>query len=71
MLQGPPRTKNTPGFDTETSSTRRKKADGGSVTKGPTPENLRNKQWTDRVSGKAGSGERYASQFIGVKRMED
>jgi len=25
MLQGPPRTKNTPGFDTETSSTRQKK----------------------------------------------
>lgn len=25
MLQGPPRTKNTPGFDTDTSSTRRKK----------------------------------------------
>jgi len=25
MLLGPPRTKNTPGFDTETSSTRRKK----------------------------------------------
>ncbi len=25
MLQGPPRTKNTPGFDTDASSTRRKK----------------------------------------------
>ena len=42
------------------------KADGGTV--GPTPENLRNKQWTDRVSGRAGAGERYDTSFVGTKK---
>jgi len=69
ILQNPPRTKNTPGFDTDTSSTRSKriqKAEGGTV--GPTPQNLRNKQRTDRVSGRAGAGERYDTSFVGTKK---
>lgn len=55
-------------------------ADGGSVkdmvidaapkdtTKGPTPDNLRNKQWTDATDGYGKAPGRYKDQFIGKQK---